>query len=171
MVDSSDHDLFHWTAPKIMIPEWADHCKRRAIPEDVSSRCLVEAEPNRYSFGVLTATLGVTLDLLAGLLAGSARMTSYEYTSYYDNAVLGKDASIGPEHTAQYNFHPESTDHYGKPLKKRPLTLPACMRDRLNWFGGIGEIVPITIDASVSVCVFGICADIVNGFLLPWNAK
>jgi hypothetical protein len=124
-----------------------------------------------YSFATLITTIGLTIEVLGGIISGNAEMKTYEYTGADNNKVYPKENWVGPEHTAKYNFHASSTDFNGDKLKSRQITLPACYADRQNWFGGIQQIYTPTIDASISLCVMGFCADLVNGFVLPWNAK
>ena len=150
---------FKFTNPDIMIPSSADH----------------EGEKKIISFGTIISKLEVTLEVAGGIISGSASMAAYKYTGSENNVVFPKESWIGPEHAANYKYKTvgdqQASDFEGNVLQNRTLTLPACYDSRQNWFGGIQQIVTPTIDGSISICIFGFCADLVSGFILPWNAK
>jgi len=115
-----------------------------------------------YSFGVVMITLGMEFNAIGGVLSAVAAGKTYSYT--------GGSVGTGPEHVATYNFDKSILDASRTAMPSRQYTTPACKEKRPNWFQKRWSLVSPTIHGSISVC-FLFCADLVNGYIVPFNAK
>jgi len=128
------------------------------IPSEVTP----QGSATNYAFSEIIIMMG------AGITISPLQFGIKTYT-YYNTGRSG--SRTGPEHTAKYIFAPDTRDHTGALMESRTYTNEACYTDKSNYFAGHKRTYGFTISGSIECCLIFFCFDIVNGWILPWDAK